>query len=109
MPPPFCICNGLDNVTGYGVVSDYAIAYRSTCVFSMQIYVLQYKVCTLLGGHNSTSFESELACNLFLFSMVYRFQKHKFQLNFMIESKCSKMKIPSRMNKGDVRTWKEVI
>jgi hypothetical protein len=24
-----CICIGLDNVTGYGVVSDYAIAYAN--------------------------------------------------------------------------------
>jgi hypothetical protein len=32
------------------------------------------------GGHNSTSFEFELACKLFPFSMVYRFQKHKVYL-----------------------------
>ena len=31
-------------------------------------------------GHNTTSFEFKLACKLFPFSMVYRFQKHKVYL-----------------------------
>jgi hypothetical protein len=35
---------------------------------------------TIRGGHNTTKFESELACKLIPFSMVYRFQKHKVHL-----------------------------